>query len=101
MGADWLGNRKADGQARVERGERILENKLYVTSQLTFGAAIKLRDVSSIEVDRAGIRRLQPDDRTHHGGLSAAAFADDSQRLAGVQVEADAFDGVDAADQAA
>ncbi|CUJ66849.1 Uncharacterised protein [Achromobacter ruhlandii] len=86
----------AHRHARVERGERILEDELDVAPQRLHGAAAQRADVLAVELDRAALALDQLQQRTAGGGLAAAGFAHQRQGLAGIQVEADLLDGVHA-----
>src|SRR6185312_17076823 len=85
-----------DAAARVERGDRILKDELDAPAQSTQPLPALPGKVEPFEQHLAsgGAGELQ------HGapqrGLAAAALADESQRLAAGEVEADIGDGVDA-----
>src|SRR5260221_2388876 len=57
-------------------------------------------DALAVQLDRAGGRLDQLEDRFPRGRLAAAGLADEAERLARGDVEADAVDGVDLADGA-
>src|SRR6185295_4996668 len=63
-------------------------------------AAVERGDVLALEPDLARRRLDQPQDAAPGGGLAAARFADEAERLAGGDVEAHVIDGVDAIDLA-
>ncbi|CUK21701.1 Uncharacterised protein [Achromobacter sp. 2789STDY5608615] len=86
----------ADRHARVERGERILEDELDVPAQRLHGAAAQRADVLAVEFDRAAAALDQLQQRAAGGGLAAAGLAHQRQRLAWIQVEADLLHGVHA-----
>ena len=50
------------------------------TSRICLASA--MRDVDAVETDRAGGRLLEPEDGAADGGLAAAGFADQAERLA-------------------
>ena len=52
-----------------------------------------VRDVLAVELDRAGGRLVEPEDRAADGGLPAARLADQAERLAAPDVESHAVDG--------
>ena len=58
----------------------------------------ELRDVPALERDRAGGRVEQPHDAARHRRLAAAGLADDAERLAAVEREADVVHGLDGRD---
>ena len=78
-----LGDRLADGHARIEAGQRILEDDLQILPQRLHLLARGIRDVAAQQGHR--IRRWieQLQHAARQRGLAAAAFADDAQRLAG------------------
>ena len=95
---DRLGDLRPDRQRRVQRGHRILEDHRDLAAahvlELLLG---ELREVLPVEHDRAGDdlrRRLrdQAHDRERGHGLPAAGLADDAERLAALDREADAVD---------
>ena len=52
---------------------------------LRSGIAVQLGDVGALEADRAGGRLDQPQHEPRGGGLAAAGFAHQRQRLAAVE----------------
>ena len=96
-----LADLAADRQHRVEARHRLLEDHRDVVAADV--AHLAARTVAAGRVPskrmRAGdlARRLgdQPQDRHRGDRLAAAGFADDGQRLAGVDVEGDAVDRAD------
>jgi hypothetical protein len=69
----------AGRHARVQRGERILEDDLHLSPMRPQRRLTQASDVLSVEPDRALGRLDQPQHRTRHGRLAAAAFADQPQ----------------------
>ena len=61
------------------------------------GAPGQAQKFGAIELDRAALRRREADDRATGRRLAAAGFAHQRQRLAGADVEIDAFDSMHAA----
>ncbi len=90
----------ADGEPRIERGVRVLEDDLHVAPQRAQCLAAQPSDVGTLEPDFARTRLDQPQDAAAGGRLAAARFADQPQRLALADVEAHAVDGMDAVDLA-
>ena len=89
MRVDRLGDREADRLARVERGEGVLEDVLDLLAQPPRSAA----DIASMswpskrispEIDFSSCWIVRP-----MVDLPRAGFADQRQRLAGIDVEAD------------
>ena len=96
-----LGDDRADGHARVEARLRVLEDHLHLRPQRPQRAALEPGDVAALELDRAGGRIVEPQDRAAGGGLAAAGLADEPERLALADLEADVVDRLDLADPAA
>ncbi len=90
-----LGDDVADRQPRVERGQRVLEDHLDVAPELPAAAAVERGDVacpSTTTVPCSGGSHLE--DLHDRRRLAAAGLADQAERLALADVEADAVDGV-------
>ena len=64
-------------------------------------ARVQRRDVGAEHLDRTGLRRSQFEDLVQRGRLARAGFADDAERAALPQLEADAVDRPHLADLAA
>ena len=84
----------ADRHARIERGERVLEDDLHVAAERAERRGIELRDVAALEPDLAGGRLDQPQDAAAGRRLARAGFADQPERLARRDVEAHIVDRV-------
>ena len=82
----------ADGHARVERGVGVLEDDLGIPAEAAQLAGIQGQQIAALEADTAGIRLDQPEHQPAHGRFSASGFADQRQRLAGVEAKADPVD---------
>ena len=67
--------------AGVEAAERVLKDHLHPGAQGARHPA-SCRDLLSVKVDRAVLKRFQPEDRAGQGGLAAAAFADEADAFA-------------------
>ena len=84
----------ADRLARVQRGVRVLEDHLHVSTQLPELAPLEVRDVLAVEPDLA-LRRIE---EPHHDAgerrLAAPGLADQAERLAGVDLQVHAVDRV-------
>ena len=87
-----LHDRKADGQTRVERGKRVLKDKLDVTAQGLQRTPLQTGDITSGELDVTAVKFDQPRQRTPGGGFPAAGFANQRQGFPGVQHETEVFD---------
>ena len=88
--------RSPTAHARVERGVGVLEDHLHVAAHRLARVAAEARQIAPADHDVAAVGH-QPGQRLGGGRLAAAGFADQRQRLARRDREADAFDGVDAA----
>ena len=84
-----LGQHRADGQAWVERGVRVLEDELDGPVLLTGAAGAQQL---SAQRYRTGARAQQPGQATGHRGLPAPRLPDDAQGLALRHGEADILD---------
>ena len=87
--------------ARVQGGERVLEDDLHVARQAAQLLRAHRADVAAVEQHLAGGGFDQAQDAAPGGALAAARFADHAQRLAGGQLEADAVDRMHVVDHAA
>ena len=89
-GADRIGDDAIHAPARIEAGERVLEDHLQAAAQLLpLGLARRRPHVDAVEGHAARGRRQQAD---HHPGdrrLARAGFAHQSQRLAALDREGD------------
>ena len=85
-----LGHRAADRRARIERAVGVLEDHLHLAAHGGECRAVERSDVDAVDHDRAARHRHQPHDRLAERGLAAARFADQPQRLADGEIEADA-----------
>ncbi len=72
----------AGRHARIERGERILEDDLHLRPQRAQLRLGEMGDVASAERMRAGGRLDQPQDRASDRRLAAAGLAHQPERLA-------------------
>ena len=90
-----LGDNPARGQARVERGIRILEHDLHPFAPRTQLLAAKPRNVVAVEAHAALGRLDQSQDEATNSRFSAARFANQAQRLTRLERKADPVDGLD------
>ena len=86
--------------ARVQRGKRVLEDHLRLAPNGQPVLALGIDDVVSIDLDLAVGRRVEAQHGAPDRGLAAAALAHQAQRLAAVDKERDAVDGLDRPDLA-
>ncbi len=96
-----LGQDFADGHARIERGVGVLEDDLHVPAQPAQLVLVEVGDLLALEAHRARRRVHQAQDQASGGRLAAAGFADQRQRLAAGDLEADVLDGAHEADHLA
>ena len=102
MDADRLGDLATDGHRRVERGHRVLEDHAdVVAADLADLLLADRNEVAAVQSDLAAgdepAPRQQAHDRHRGHRLAAAGLADDAHGLSGLDVEAEAVDGVDGA----
>src|SRR5207244_2883584 len=87
---------RPDALARVERRVRVLEDHLHLAPQRPQRPRAQPADRGAAEDDVAGGGLEQPHNRPAEGRLAAARLADEPQRLAFGDGEADVVDGVHA-----
>ena len=90
----------ADGHARIERRERILEDEPHVAAVQREAAAVERGDIHVRPVAAAVAYRALAgldgaQDQLSHGRLAGPAFTDDAEVFAGMKVEADVVHGAD------
>ena len=101
MQPDHLADLVADRQHRVQRRHGVLEDHGYfLAADLSHLLFAQILNVFSVQPDfsagdDAGRIRNQTNDGKCRGRFSCAGFADQTQRLATVQRQADAVDGFD------
>ena len=88
---------KADGDARVQRGKRVLEDELDIAAQPLQRAGGQVANVLPAKLDHAALAFDQAQQRAAGGRFAATRFADQRQRFAGPDVKADFFNRVNAA----
>src|ERR1700676_388423 len=91
----------ASPHARIERGERVLEDDLHRTPVLAQLGLSEKGDIQAIEPDAAAGRFDQPQDTARHRGFAAAGLTDQPERFPDAQRKADAIHGMHGADLAA
>src|SRR6185295_4087771 len=94
-----LADLPADGHHRVERGHRLLEDHGdVVAADLAHLRLVESDEVATVELHRAADDAAgivdEPHQRERRDALAAPALADDGQRLAALQREGDAIDGL-------
>jgi len=90
----------ADRPARVERGERVLEDHLRLAADGLVVVAFGRLDVVAGDVAVAAGGRVEAQQRAPGGALAAAALAHQTQRLAAADLERQAIDGLHVAGHA-
>ena len=89
-----------DRVPRVERVVRVLEDHLRLAPDRRELLARELGDLEAIELDRAAGWADEHQDRASRGRLAGAGLTHETKRLARVDREVDAVDGLDVADRA-
>ena len=89
-----LGHRAIDGEARIERVERVLEDELRLAPEIAQPLAVEAGQRHAVEDDRARRRLGELQQQAAERGLAAARFAHDGDGVAGAQVEAHAVERV-------
>src|SRR5262249_22192641 len=90
-----LGDRGADGHARVQGRVRVLEDHLHVPAQRPERALRQPLDRLPVEDDAPRRRLVQPKQSATERRLAAARLADEAQRLARLDGEAHVLDGAE------
>ena len=86
---------RGEGEARIERGLRILEDHLDPGAQRPERNFVHAADVEPVVEEVAAARFDEADQRPPDRRLARAGFADDGERRAARNVEVDAFDDLD------
>src|SRR5690606_649669 len=85
----------ANRHARVERSEGILENELHIAAQAAhLGCRVRL-EISSLELNFAGIGLDQAQDETACCGLATATFTDQPECASAGNFNVEPIDGAD------
>src|SRR5690606_7184244 len=83
-GAQRLSDDLAYGHARIETGQRVLEDDLHVLAQVAQRPRMERRELLP-QPDDAPTRGLdEAQDRAPEGGLAATGLADDAEGLPGL-----------------
>ena len=88
-----LGDELADGVARVERVERVLEDHLHLLPQVAQGAGRQPRDGLAVDLHAPARGLLEPQHAAPDGRLAGAALADERERLAALDRDRDVVGG--------
>ena len=89
-----LGDDVADLAARVERGDRILEDQLHAPAHQPQGIALHRREIVTVEQNAPRGRPAQLQHRPAQRRFSAAGFADQTQRFAAGDLQGHAGHGM-------
>src|SRR5207245_2553900 len=92
MQRERLGQHGGYGHARVERGVWVLEHELRLAAERTRRIVTEREQIRAVETHAPGGRLDQPQHQPPDGGLSGARLANQRERLAGFDREADAVD---------
>ena len=87
MDGQRLGEHLVHRHARVERAVRVLKHDLHAAPQRAQRACPERDHVLAVDRDAPGVGLDQSEDRPPHGGLAAARFAHEPQRLSGCDRE--------------
>ena len=87
-GLERFGDDVGDAAARAQRAVGVLEDDLRLAAHLPHLAPRQRGEVRALEEDAALARLDQPQEEPAEGGLAAAGFADDRERLAALDREA-------------
>jgi hypothetical protein len=87
--AQWLLDDVADGHPCVQHRRRVLEDHLQTAALLAQLALGHRGEVEAVEPHPSRRRRDQPEDRQRRRGLARPRLADQAERLARAQREAD------------
>lgn len=87
MNLERLGDDILDSKTGIKGGERILKNDLQVAAQPPQFAGIRREQVPACKHDRAGRGFDQAEDQASQRALAGAGFADQTEGLAGVNIE--------------
>ena len=87
----------ADCHARIERAVRVLEDDLHLAAQRAHLALFQCAQLAAVEPYLARRGLEEPQQQPPGGRFAAARLAHQRQRLAGMELEADAVHRLDAA----
>jgi hypothetical protein len=87
-----LGDRLPYRHARIERGQRVLENNLTLPPLFPERFPFQLRQIDGLQTDGTIGYGNKPEDASGKRGFSAAGFPDDPKGLACGEIESDAVD---------
>ena len=91
---------RVDPHPRVQRRVRVLEHHLQVAPGAPKLPAAGSEHLLAVEQDLPGVGHLDANDQLSKRRLAAPGFADQAEGLAGVEVQRDVGDGLDARDLA-
>src|SRR6266576_5950710 len=100
MNDGGFGDLIPDGEDGVQGGHRLLKDHGDLVA--AYGAQLRRREgqqIAALELDQAAGENVagglgdEAENRERGDGLTAPRFADDAQRLAGIEVERDVVDG--------
>ena len=100
VNAQPLADAGADRGSRIERRERVLEDDLHPAPERLEVTSSERSDIGAVEHHPAARRLDQAQQRATDRRLAAARLADEAERLAATDREADVVDGLHVADLA-
>ena len=77
----------------MNRGLSVLENNLHPAAHAPQFGRAEVTQILSVEINNSPARFEQPQEQAAGGTLAAAAFADQGQGLASINLEADPIHG--------
>src|SRR5439155_1425620 len=96
-----LGDDASHAHARIQRGERILEDDLHPLARRPESRRRQRDEVVALEADAAGRWLDEPQDQSARGRFATAGLADEAEHLTALDREADTVHRVDDAPPAA
>jgi hypothetical protein len=94
-----LTNNTPHCHTRVQRGIRILEDNLHLTTQSPHSTLVQVGDVLPLEIDRTVRRFNEPQDRAPSSRFSTTTFPYETQGFPFLQGKVDVINGVDIPDR--
>src|SRR5262249_17674479 len=96
MDGQCLADDSTHRHAWIKRGEWVLKDYLHIATECSERSSIERGHVLAFEPYLTRGRLDQPQDASSRRRLATAGFADEAERLAGINIEAHMVDGVDA-----
>jgi hypothetical protein len=94
MDPERVGDYRPHAASGVQGPVRVLENHLYVSPDRPKFPATEPTNVSFVEGDRSAVDVIQAAGTASQSGLATSGFADQAERLAAPDLQADSVNGV-------